>query len=386
MLAVIASTLTASAQTENVYGKDLFFDNWYVGINAGVASKTTHQAVLNNLNPDFGLRLGKWFTPTVGMFAEANALTTNKVYGTKMTSKTFIRTFKAGAGLSFNFTNMFLGYQGTPRPFEVMGIASLGYSKNYGNPVIQIGDNVSGFQCMYNKFGFDFAYNFGSDRQWQLYLEPAIIYSIAGAKNGIEDYDGPAVAWDVNASHIQLNLGINYFFKTSNGTHHFALVDVCDPNEIANLNDQINKLRNQSAADADKINKLQNEILNLKKALKDCEDKPAESIIDVNVPPVFYQCDKWVITKEQAQNVAVAAQVLKNHPELKLQIKGYASPEGPAKRNDKLSIKRALAVKNMLVNEYGIDPDRLSTEACGTTDKLFKIYELNRVAMMFVEK
>lgn len=388
MLVVAATALTASAQNvNNIYGKDKFTDNWYIGINAGVASKTTNQAILKNINPDFGLRLGKWFTPSVGMALEGNVLTSNKALGTEMTTKTFIRTMQAHLLTTFNLTNAFLGYPGSPRPFEVIALAGLGYSKNYGNPKLQaIEENCSGFQAMTNKLALDFAYNFGKKKEWQLYLEPALIYSISGSQNGDPDYDGFAVQWDANSSNLQLNLGINYYFKTSNGTHHFTLVDVCDPDELAALNNTVNQLRNKSAEDADKIAKLQDEIIRLKKALKDCEEKPAEPALEVNVPPVFYKCDKWDITKEMAQNVAIAAQVLINHPELKLQIKGYASPEGPAKRNDKLSIKRALAVKNMLVKDFGIDPDRLSTEACGTTDKLFKIYELNRVAMLFIEK
>ena len=84
--------------------------------------------------------------------------------------------------------------------------------------------------------------------------------------------------------------------------------------------------------------------------------------------------------------MAIAATVLKNHPELKLQVKGYASPEGPHDNNNSLSVRRAEAVKDLLVKKYGIDPSRITTEGCGETDKLFEIYEFNRVAMLYIER
>lgn len=77
---------------------------------------------------------------------------------------------------------------------------------------------------------------------------------------------------------------------------------------------------------------------------------------------------------------------MQNHPELKIQIKGYASPEGPHDNNMNLSVRRANAVKDMLVKKYGIDPNRITAEGCGETDKLFEVYEFNRVAMLYIEK
>ena len=46
-------------------------------------------------------------------------------------------------------------------------------------------------------------------------------------------------------------------------------------------------------------------------------------------------------------------------------ISGYASPEGNADFNQKLSEKRAKAVKKILVDKYGINADRITTEGKG---------------------
>jgi outer membrane protein OmpA-like peptidoglycan-associated protein len=185
-----------------------------------------------------------------------------------------------------------------------------------------------------------------------------------------------------------LNVGVNYYFKTSNGTHHFLNITECDQREIDALNNTINSLRDKNAADQAKIAQLQAEIARLQKALRDCENKPApEATYETpTIPSVFYNVNKSLITKQQAENVAVAAQILKNHPELKLNIKGYASPEGKAKKNQELSVRRANAVKDLLVKKYGIDESRITAEGCGTTKDKYETYENNRVAMLFFEK
>jgi putative immunoreactive antigen PG32 len=71
---------------------------------------------------------------------------------------------------------------------------------------------------------------------------------------------------------------------------------------------------------------------------------------------------------------------MKNHKDAKVEIKGYASPEGSKEINEKLSVARAEAVKNILVKHYKISADRLTTKGMGATDKLFEQVEFNRVA------
>lgn len=56
---------------------------------------------------------------------------------------------------------------------------------------------------------------------------------------------------------------------------------------------------------------------------------------------------------------------MKNHKDAKVEIKGYASPEGSKEINEKLSVARAEAVKNILVKRYKISADRLTTKGTG---------------------
>lgn len=383
MLAVAASAMTASAQEpKSGFADAKFWDNWYLGANLGAVSKAKHQAVLKNLNPQFGIRFGKWFTPSVGIAGEGRFLFGNKLYGRQLTDKSPFHGMEGHLLGTLNFSNAFGGYQGSPRPFEVIGLAGIGFLHNFGTT--DKGQFPSNYQknMLTSKFGLDLAWNFGSEKEWQFYVEPALIYAIGGAKK----FD--KIQYNSNRAAVELNVGINYYFKTSNGTHHFLNITECDQREIDALNNTINDLRNKNAADQAKIAQLQAEIARLTKALRDCENKPApEPPFEApTIPSVFYNVNKSLITKQQAENVAVAAQILKNHPELKLNIKGYASPEGRAKKNQELSVRRANAVKDLLVKKYGIDESRITAEGCGTTKDKYETYENNRVAMLFFEK
>lgn len=397
ILAAAVVTLSASAQepAKGFYGNKLW-DNWYVGVNAGGLTKTTNQAVLKNLNPNVAIRVGKWLTPYFGVAAEGEFMLDNKMEGEDFThTKGAIQSIQGLAMAQLNLGNAILGYPGHPRKFEVIANLGIGPFHNYMGKGEEKGTVLN---TLNTRFAFDLAYNFGKKCEWQLFVEPSITYAIAGVKDQYTDSEGriiydenglgrSLVNFDANCSYLQLNVGLNYFFKTSNGTHRFVNVVECDQNEIAALNDNISDLRNKNAADADEIAKLKKEINDLKKALKDAEEAAnRKAEVQPNLPSVFYQLDKTVINPEQAKNVAIAAAVMKNHPELKIAIKGYASPEGPHDHNNDLSVGRAKAVKDMLVKKYGIDESRITTEGCGETDQLFEIYELNRVAMLYIVK
>jgi len=62
------------------------------------------------------------------------------------------------------------------------------------------------------------------------------------------------------------------------------------------------------------------------------------------------------------------ATVLKENPDVKVKIIGHTDSDGEDARNLELSKKRALAVKNALVKEFGIDASRLETDGKGESE------------------
>ena len=356
-IAAAAMVATASAEPRTVITASKAQDNIYVGVNAGAMTAVKDNLLddkkaFSTFVPEFGIRVGKNFTTVLGVAVEGTAtFSTNRSYN----SKTFIQTVDAYGLATANLMNLFAGYKGQPRAFEIIAIGGLGHQWAFGR-----GGNSS---SVVSKVGADFAYNFGSDKQWQVYLEPTMNwYLTSHNEQDIQQYN-------INKSLVGLKAGVNYKFKTSNGTHNFAVEQLRDQAEIDALNAKINAARAEADAAKAAAASKDAQIAQLKKALADCEAKPAvvkkETKTEAYMPPVVYQVGKSVIDKNQQQTVDLIAKYMKKNKDAKLEISGYASPEGDAAKNQALSEARANAVKTMLVNKYKIAADRITTVGKG---------------------
>ena len=116
MLFAAAFTVSASAQTVE---ESKTFDNWYIGLNGGLETKTTGHAWMGDLNPNIGLRIGRYMTPVFGFALESNMYLSNKPYPS---IKTFVRSTNTSLLGTVNFSNWIGGYKGEPRFFEVSAV------------------------------------------------------------------------------------------------------------------------------------------------------------------------------------------------------------------------------------------------------------------------
>lgn len=377
LIAAAMLTLSASAQTVT---ESKTFDNFYIGINGGVATKTTGHSWLSDLDPNAGLRIGRWFTPVYGLAAEGTAYFSNKPYPSTGTA---VRYTNVSLLNTINLSNWFGGYKGTPRCFEVIAVAGLGWGHGYGvdganafQEALESNDDIT------SKLALDFAFNLGANKAWQIYVEPSINYLVSGVHRlGGSDQ----TQYNLNRSFVQLNAGVVYKFKNSNGTHNFTIAQLRDQGEIDGLNAQINSLRSDLNGKDAQLAAKDRQISDLQKALDECNAKPKQTYVKPETatnlqPTVLFRQGKSTIDAAQYAPIELIANYMKNNKNAKVEIKGYASPEGSKELNQKLSEKRAEAVKNALVKNYKIDANRLTTKGMGATDKLFKQVEFNRVA------
>ena len=115
----MAAALVAAGASAQTVQESKTFDNFYVGINGGVATKTTGHAWLKGLDPNFGVRVGRWFTPVFGLAAESNAYFSNKPANSFGTA---VRSMNTSLLATVNLSNWFGGYKGEPRCFEVIPV------------------------------------------------------------------------------------------------------------------------------------------------------------------------------------------------------------------------------------------------------------------------
>ena len=365
LFAAAAMAVSVNAQTVT---ESKTFDNFYIGINGGAQVKTTGESWMNNLNSNAGLRIGRWFTPVFGLAAEGNVYFHAHCKHFMPQSKTVARYMNVGLIGTVNLSNWFAGYKGEPRLFEVVPVYGFGWGHTFGTD--------ENYNVLTSKAGIDFTFNLGKAKAWQVYVEPSMNWSLNG-------YGYEGVAYNINKSAFQLNAGIVYKFKNSNGSHNFTIAQLRDQNEIDGLNSQINSLRGDLNDKDAQLSAKDKQIKDLQNALDECNKKPkyVKPATATNLQPtVLFRQGKAVVDNSQMPNIELIAQYMKNHPEAKVEIKGYASPEGNKDFNQALSQKRADAVKNVLVKKYKIAADRLTTKGMGVTDKLFKQVEFNRVS------
>ena len=380
-LMIAATMMAASVSAQNTaITSNKAGDNWYFGINAGVTTRTKESfkdagdGFFKSIAPTFGVRLGKNLTTVFGLAVDADThfKSNDKWNGG---SKTFLEDLNLDLMGTFNLSNLFAGYQGEPRAFELIALGGFGWTHEF--------NHQSKANALNSRVALDFAFNLGAAKAWQLYIEPSLNYYLAV-------WDGSPIAaapmqYNLNSSYFALKAGLNYKFGNSNGTHNFAKAQLRDQAEIDGLNAKINELRADVNAKDGKIAADAQTIADLKAKLAACESRPTATVVEKKVetlqPIVIFRQGKSTIEPAQYASIEMIAKYMKNHPESIVKVQGYASPEGNAELNQKLSEKRADAVKNALIKKYKIAASRITTEGLGATDKLSDEIDFNRVAM-----
>jgi OOP family OmpA-OmpF porin len=102
-----------------------------------------------------------------------------------------------------------------------------------------------------------------------------------------------------------------------------------------------------------------------------CPNTPKNLTVDHNGCPIIttlrinFDFNKWEVKKIYYPEIKKVAEILKANPHLKIEVAGHTDNIGSAKYNLWLSKKRAEAVKNILVNVYKVNPNRVVAKGYG---------------------
>ena len=102
---------------------------------------------------------------------------------------------------------------------------------------------------------------------------------------------------------------------------------------------------------------------------------------------VFFKISTYKVTKDEMYKVAEVARYMKQHPDTKVTITGYADKgTGTMAINLRLAAQRAEAVVKALTTEFGIPADRIVAKSMGEVeDQPYDTPQRNRVAICVVE-
>lgn len=402
MLAVAALGFSAAQAQVTLEGSKLT-DNISFTLKGGAVSPFQHYAFFKNARGIFGAELRKQVTPILGLGIEGEWTVNTSSWGKApanvwqsalgVKSNNMIDHQFVGGFATFNLSNFFGGYKGAPRCVEVEAVIGTGWLHAYQN-----GADVTDENSWYTKYGVNFNFNLGESKAWTISLKPAILWDMNADAKKVERKGGigtnaQASRYNANAAAVEMEAGITYHFKNSNGARYFT---ICPKQytqaDIDALNGQINSLRNNlnnAQADLDACNARAAQLARDLEACKAQKNKVTEVVKETEVKSasletnVFFKQGKSVIERAQQPNVERVATFLKNHKDATVSIKGYASPEGSAEINKKLAEARANAVKDMLVKNYKIKASRIQAEGQGVGD-MFSEPDWNRVSVCYI--
>lgn len=314
MVFALMTVLSVNAQTAIETPK--FTDNIYAGAGAGVMTPLDFNSMFP-INTTLTVRAGKEIIPQLAF--EIEGLTTlNDNHWTDV--KTAFKAFNIGGNAVFNLSNIFDGYTGAPRHFELKANTGLGWLHYCGN-------DKGASNYLTAKTALDFVINIGKTRALSVIVSPGIYWSLNGFNGTIDN-----IKFNKHAAQAAILGTLVWHFKTSNGTRHFKTYDVgAMIGEIDRLNTELAK---KPAVEVQRI----------------VEAAPTQTIYVKDTHPVVV-----FFAQGSAELTENAIKTLDGIDETApVSVFGYASPEGTEDFNKQLSQNRADAVANYLKNR-GVD-------------------------------
>lgn len=385
LLAFASVTAVASAQqvtvtqTEVIEVQDRyqvltnpFWSNWFFSVGGGAqvlyGNGDNAGKFKDRISPVLNVAIGKWFTPGLGLRLqysglEAKGFTYDKgalyVTGNEMGDGYYKQKFdymNLHGDIMFNLNALFGGYN-SHRVYEIIPYLGAGFTHSFTKPHVKAFTMNAG---LINRFRVSSAVDINLELS-----ATGLEGKFDGEHGGKHDYDGILGA----------SIGLTYHFPQRGFQRPYP--QMISELELRNMRQQMNEMAATN--------------LELQQQLMDAESQPTTEVVeqqtvvvDADIIPrtVFFNIGSAEITPREAMNLSYLADHMKKFPNTSYVVNGYAdSATGTPGLNKELSMKRAQAIVNVLVKQYGISANRLTVDANGGVDK-FGQPILNRVVLV----
>ena len=334
-----------------------FWDNWFVTVGAGgglfLGDHDRQIGLGKRISPALDIEVGKWFTPGLGLRLGYNGLSAKGATRWSAAHSTGeqvpgwnggmdyskFKYFNLHADVLFNVSNLFWGYNEN-RIWNSSPYASVGWMRTWEAPTV---GNITMSIGWLNTFRLNKALDLNLDLRGTL-VDDAMDGEIGGSK-----FDGMITA----------TVGLTYKFK-QRGWSRSKTVTRTNMNEINALRDQLNRANEENAR--------------LRNAIDESNRQPKQTVkktVASNL--IIFRIGSAKLSKEARANLGLLAEAIKSSdPNAVYTITGYADAgTGSKKTNERLSKERAEAVRDCLVNEYGVSDSRLRIDYKGGVSNMF---------------
>ena len=368
MLAGLATA--ATAQSNNRYYAESAKDNYFIGVGVGAQALVNPHNAENGygkaITPLFNLSLGKLINPVWGVRLQAAGFTT-KLYSNfanEMPNEGAFNEYKQNYGTvrvdgMYNFSNAFAGYN----PDRIVDVyAFMGPALQFTKAPINGNDNIKAL--INGSVGLGLGFQVSKSLALNIEARGEVGQTPFG-DNSCKIADGALGA----TAGLTYYIGGKKFVKVTNEELYLA------------ANGDLKKYKELLAAEQTDHNAT-------KEALAAEKAKPAKVVEKVVEIPyagpraIFFTIGKAVIDNKGMANIDLAAQIMKENPNMKYEVVGYADKAtGSAKTNASLSEKRAKAVYEALI-KAGVSADQISYRGVGGHENLWNSRVLTRVVII----
>lgn len=349
-----------------------FWSNWFVsaggGVNLYFGDHDKQVKFGKRLAPAVDVAIGKWFTPGIGVRFAYSGLSVKGAtqtgihstgeevpgkggYGYWLTKQKF-NFFNFHLDAMFNMSNLLFGYNPN-RVYSLSPYVGLGVMKTNDTPKAT---EIAGHFGLLNSFRLCDALDLNLDIRGTLVSDA---------------FDGEAYGRG-GEGMLSATVGLTYKFKKRGWDKAKTVVRID--------NRAINALR-QQLADAEAEND------RLKRALAEGNRQKAKEIVTkASANLVTFPIGKATLSNEARANLSLLAEAIKaGDGNVVYTITGYADAGTGSKRiNERLSKRRAEAVRDCLVKEFGVSESQLRVDHKGGVDNMF--YDDPRLSRAVITK
>lgn len=353
-----------------------FWENW--SMSAAVGTNTTFadlsdQIQPKTVGPEVWISANKDWSPIIGTrlqlgWGKNNVCSFEDWGGTKdFLQQMNLKPHRLDAALDFTFNPINLFSTNYDRVCNVLAIAGIGYSHTFAAET-EFNDYLPSLKkgnYLVPKVGLQV--NFKVSDPVLLFIEGDFkVYSdkLDGIVNKAQ-YDG----------NLVVTAGITYRFKNKDGERGMRYIPSYNQEDIDALNQKINEQYRV-------IDSLTN---NPVKVIEKVVVK--ENVITKEIAPmtVTFALNSSKVEDRQMANIENVGLFLKDNPDIKISVVGYADAEtGTPEYNKELSVERAQTVADILKGKYGISEDRLTVVGEGDQVQQYEENSWNR-AVIFVQ-